>query len=121
RVDALTQAHGQGIIMRGHDFRLRSPPRDAISKAAPRPQLPSRISIFSKPPTPSTYVPLRMHSHYSFLDSTLSPEAIVKLAQRHSLPAVALTDTGNLHGAVEFALAAKDAGVKAILGVELRI
>jgi DNA polymerase III alpha subunit len=62
-------------------------------------------------------VPLRMHSHYSFLDSTLSPEAMVKLAQRHSLPAVALTDTGNLHGAVEFALAARDAGVKTIRGL----
>ncbi len=43
----------------------------------------------------------------------------MKLAKQHSLPAVALTDTGNLHGAVEFALAAKEAGVKAIIGVEL--
>ena len=68
-----------------------------------------------------TYVPLRAHSHYSFLDSTLSPAAIVELAKQHGLPAVAMTDTGNLHGAVEFVLAAKQAGIKPVLGVELCI
>ena len=64
---------------------------------------------------------MRGHSHYSFLDSTLSPAALVKLAKQHGLPAVALTDTGNLHGAVEFALAAKEAGIKPILGAEFRV
>jgi DNA polymerase III subunit alpha len=47
-----------------------------------------------------------VHSVYSFLDSTLTLDAIVALAQRHGLPAIALADTGNLHGAVEFTLAA---------------
>ena len=65
------------------------------------------------------YVPLRVHSHYSFLDSTLSPSAIVELAKQHGMSAVAMTDTGNLHGAVEFVLAAKQAGIKPILGAEL--
>jgi DNA-directed DNA polymerase III PolC len=120
QIDALRKSHGHAIILRGHDFRLRAPPADAIAKVPPRSPSPSRSSAFSKQ-EPAAYVPLRMHSHYSFLDSTLSPEAIVRLARRHSLPAVALTDTGNLHGAVEFALAARDAGVKAILGVELRV
>ena len=69
----------------------------------------------------SDYVPFRVHSHYSFLDSTLSPTAIVELAKQHGLSAVALTDTGNLHGAVEFVQAAKQAGVKPILGTELRV
>jgi len=64
---------------------------------------------------------LRGHSHYSFLDSTLSPTALVGLAKQHGLPAVALTDTGNLHGAAEFVQAAKDAGIKPILGAELRV
>ena len=66
-------------------------------------------------------MPLRGHSHYSFLDSTLSPAALVALAKRNGLPAVALTDTGNLHGAVEFVSAAKEAGIKPILGAELRV
>ena len=68
-----------------------------------------------------TPVPLRMHSYYSFLDSTLSPRAVVKLAKQHGCPAVALTDTGNLHGAVEFAETAKQAGIKPVFGVELRV
>lgn len=119
QVDALRKTHGHAIILRGHDFRLRSPPIDAMAKASPLPQPPARRAVFAK--KPSAYVPLRMRSHYSFLDSTLSPEAMVKLAQAHSLPALALTDIGNLHGAVEFALAAKEAGVKAIFGVELRV
>ena len=37
------------------------------------------------------------------------------------MSAVALTDTGNLHGAVEFVLAAKQAGIKPILGVEINL
>src|SRR5262249_24066860 len=49
------------------------------------------------------YVPLNVHSYYSFLDSTLSTRAVVELAKRYELPAIALTDKNNLHGAVEFA------------------
>jgi DNA-directed DNA polymerase III PolC len=119
QIDALRKSHGHAVILRGHDFLLRTPAVDAIRKSLPQP--PSHRSFSPKRRELSTYVPLRMHSHYSFLDSTLSPSAIVDLAKRHSLPAVALTDTGNLHGAVEFALAAKEAGVKAIIGAELRV
>jgi DNA polymerase-3 subunit alpha len=49
----------------------------------------------------------------------LSPTAIVNLAKQHGMNAVALTDIGNLHGAVEFAQAAKKAGIKPIFGAEL--
>ncbi len=63
--------------------------------------------------------PLNVHSYYSFLDSTLSIEAIVALAKRQGLPAIALTDRNNLHGAVEFAQAAAEAGIKPIIGTEL--
>ena len=121
QVDALRKAHGHAIILRGHDFRLRSPPIDAMAKSTPLARSTARRGVFTKEREPLAYVPLRMRSHYSFLDSTLSPEAIVKLARTHSLPAVALTDIGNMHGAVEFALAAKEAGVKAIFGTELRV
>src|ERR1041385_5493126 len=67
------------------------------------------------------FVPLRARSHYSFLDSMLSPTAIVDLAKQQGLSAVALMDLGNLHGAVEFVQAAQRAGVKPILGAELRV
>jgi error-prone DNA polymerase len=46
---------------------------------------------------------------------------LVALAKQHGLSAIALTDTGNLHGAAEFALAAKQAGIKPIFGVELSV
>lgn len=116
-VDALRKARGHSVILRGHDFRLRHPPNEALveqKRAAPNLRravvVPARIN---------TYVPLRVHSHYTFLDSTLSPAAIVNLAKRHELPAVALTDMGNLHGAVEFSQAAREAGIKPIFGAEL--
>ena len=55
------------------------------------------------------------------LDSILSPEAIVSLAQQHGCPAVALTDVGNLHGSAEFVLAARKAGIRPIVGAEVRV
>jgi hypothetical protein len=120
QVDALRKAHGHSTILRGHDFRLRRPPTDAIAKTAANP--PPRSHRVTAPKTTlSTYVPLRVHSHYTFLDSTLSPASAINLAKRHGLASVALTDTGNLHGAVEFVLAAKEAGIKPILGVGLRV
>jgi DNA polymerase-3 subunit alpha len=72
-------------------------------------------------PKPELYVPLRCHSYYSFLDSTMSPTDVVLEAKHHNLPAVALTDTGNLHGAVEFVQAAQEHGIKPIIGAELRL
>ncbi len=66
-------------------------------------------------------IPLNVRSCYSFLDSTLSPEAIVGLAVQYELPAIAVTDTGALHGAPELARAAKEAGVKAVFGAEVFI
>ena len=79
------------------------------------------IRLNSRPSTTRPFVPLGMHSYYSFLNSTLSISAIIQLAQRYQLPAVALTDQGNLHGAVEFTQAARAAGIKPILGAELRV
>lgn len=121
QIDALRKEHGQSVILRGHDFRLRAPPANAICTVPPALLSPSRRSPLPKRPELFDYVPLRAHSHYSFLDSTLSPARIVALAKQHGLRSVALTDTGNLHGAVEFVLAAKEAGVKPIIGTELRV
>ena len=71
------------------------------------------------PQRATTYVPLNVHSYYSFLDSTLSPAALVELARRHEMPAIALTDRNNLHGAVEFSQFAAAAGIKPLIGAEL--
>lgn len=118
-VDELRSTHGRSVILRGHDFRLLSPPTEAIA-AKPNQPPARRLNLLVKPAV-ITYVPLRVHSHYSFLDSTLSPQAIVSLAKQHRMSAIALTDTGNFHGTVEFVQAAQEAGIKPILGVELSV
>ncbi len=118
-IDGLRQAKGHSVILRGHDFRLREPPHE-IMTAAPLPIRQTTIHRADRSAS-GNYIPLRVHSHYSFLDSTLSPTAIVGLAKQHGMSAVALTDTGNLHGAVEFVLAAKQAGIKPILGTEINL
>lgn len=120
-IDELRRARGHTVIMRGHDLRLRTPPADTAASLTRQDWIPPRRTLAPVKRDVCDYVPLRVHSHYSFLDATLSPVAIVQLARRHGLPAVALTDTGNLHGAVEFVQAAKEAGVKPILGAELRL
>jgi error-prone DNA polymerase len=63
------------------------------------------------------WVPLRVHSHFSFLDSTLSPTGIAEWAVHYGYGAVGLTDPG-LHGAVPVHQALRAAGVKAVIGVE---
>lgn len=60
-------------------------------------------------------------SYYSFLDSTLSVEAIVDWAKKEGVPSIALTDAGNLHGVVPFVQAARAAGIKPILGASVRV
>ena len=66
-----------------------------------------------------SWVPLHVHSQYSILDSTASVEALAARAKRDGLKALALTDAGNLYGAVDFYKACKAEGVKPILGCEL--
>jgi len=67
------------------------------------------------------WVPLHVHSQYSILDATASVYDIAKKAQHFGMPAVALTDHGNLFGAVDFYKACKDAKVKPIVGCEINV
>jgi DNA polymerase-3 subunit alpha len=66
----------------------------------------------------SRFIHLHAHSHYSFLEALPKIEELVETAKKNGMEAVALTDSGNMHGAIEFYKAAKAAGVKAILGVD---
>jgi DNA polymerase-3 subunit alpha len=67
------------------------------------------------------WVPLHLHSQYSILDATCPIQGIVDKAVAFQIPAVALTDHGNLHGAVEFYKACVGANVKPIIGCELYV
>ncbi len=66
-----------------------------------------------------TWIPLNVHSQFSILDSTASVTALAEKAKAHGISAIALTDQGNLYGAIDFYKACKAAGVKPILGCEI--
>lgn len=66
-----------------------------------------------------SWVPLHLYSQYSVLESTSSIEGLVARAKECSFSHLALTDRGNLYGAVEFAKACKEAKIKPIIGCEL--
>jgi len=67
------------------------------------------------------WVPLHVHSQYSILDASASVDAIVEKAAAFGMPAVALTDHGNLFGAVEFYKSCVKAQIKPILGCEVYV
>src|SRR2546421_3033875 len=69
----------------------------------------------------SDFVHLHVHSEYSLLDGAAQLEKLVQKAKELRFPAIALTDHGNLFGAVDFYLAAQKAGVKPIIGCELYV
>src|SRR3954454_17973499 len=69
----------------------------------------------------AAFVHLRVHSAYSLSEGAIKIKELVKLCQKKGMPAVAVTDTGNLFGALEFSLAALDAGIQPILGCQIGI
>src|SRR5437762_3564652 len=64
------------------------------------------------------FVHLHCHSHCSLLDGASKLPALVKRAKELGMPALALTDHGNLYGALEFLREAKAAEIKPIIGLE---
>ena len=64
------------------------------------------------------FVHLHTHTEYSLLDGMSRLSEITGIAARDGMPAVAITDHGNLFGALKFHRAAREAGVKPILGCE---
>ncbi|HXY50442.1 MAG TPA: DNA polymerase III subunit alpha [Terriglobales bacterium] len=69
----------------------------------------------------SQFVHLHLHTDYSMLDGACDVEKLVKRVKELGMPAVAMTDHGNIFGAVHFVNAAKAAGIKPIVGCELYI
>jgi error-prone DNA polymerase len=63
---------------------------------------------------------LHCHSYYSFNAGTIPADVLPQLAKEAGMSAIALTDTNNLSGAIEFYSEALKCGVKPILGVELK-
>ncbi|MEQ1826435.1 MAG: PHP domain-containing protein [Pirellula sp.] len=61
---------------------------------------------------------LHCHSHYSLLDGASPIGKLLQRAKSHGMTSLAITDHGNLHGALEFYKKAKDLGINPILGYE---
>ena len=66
----------------------------------------------------SNFVHLHTHSHYSLLDCTATVEHLVDAAKAAGMPALAVTDHGNMFGCIEFYETATAAGIKPIVGYE---
>ena len=66
----------------------------------------------------SKFIHLHTHSHYSLLDGLAKIDDLVEQASKFGMPALALTDHGNMYGAIEFYKKCKKAGIKPIIGVE---
>src|ERR1700730_13630778 len=69
----------------------------------------------------SQFVHLHLHTDYSMLDGACDVEKLVQRVKELGMPAVAMTDHGNIFGAVHFVNAANRAGVKPIVGCELYV
>src|SRR5271170_1681100 len=81
-----------------------------------------------------SFIHLRTHSAYSLAEGAIRitedkpkdgskpvRKGLIQLCLQHHMPAVALTDKGNLFGALEFALAASESGVQPIIGCQISV
>jgi len=66
-----------------------------------------------------SFIHLHLHSQYSILDSCLKIDELIKRALEYNMPAIALTDHGNILGALTFYKAARKNNIKPIIGAEL--
>lgn len=69
----------------------------------------------------SKFIHLHTHSHYSLLDGLSKISDMVKTAKKNGMNALALTDHGNMYGAIELYKECQKAGIKPIIGVEAYI
>ncbi len=69
----------------------------------------------------ANFVHLHVHSEYSLLDGAIKIHDLIQKAHEYKMPAVAITDHGNMFGAIEFYKQAYSLGVKPIIGAEVYI
>jgi len=67
---------------------------------------------------PSDFVHLHVHTQYSLLDGACRIKSVLQKAAEYGMPALGMTDHGNMFGAIDFYQTAKKVGVKPIIGVE---
>ena len=67
------------------------------------------------------FIHLRVHTAYSLSAGAIKIKELVGLCKKNSMPAVAITDSGNLFGALEFATACAGEGIQPIIGCEIAL
>ncbi len=67
------------------------------------------------------FIHLHNHTDYSMFDSTIRVNSLIEKAQEFGMPAVAITDSNNMSGAIEFYLKCKRADIKPIIGAEISV
>jgi DNA polymerase-3 subunit alpha len=72
-------------------------------------------------PSTTEFVHLHVHSQYSLLDGMIKFGRMFKLAKSFNMPACAITDHGNMFGAMDYYFSAQEAGIKPIVGCEAYI
>ncbi|MBN6038446.1 error-prone DNA polymerase [Amycolatopsis sp. 195334CR] len=92
---------------------LYVPPQDLQRKPPPASSAASPAHV--------PFAELHCRSYFSFLDGVSSPEELVEEAARLGLDALALTDLDGMYGAVRFAQAARELGVRTVYGAELSL
>ena len=70
---------------------------------------------------PADFVHLHVHTQYSLLDGTIRLDNLFKRAKEYQMPAVAMTDHGNIFGAIDFYQHAQKYGIKPIIGCEFYV
>jgi DNA polymerase-3 subunit alpha len=70
---------------------------------------------------PQSFVHLRVHSAYSLSEGAIKPEKIAAMARDFAMPAVAITDTANLFGALEFSQYCVTKGIQPIIGCQIAL
>ena len=81
-----------------------------MAKSAPAPGTDSAAK--------AEYIHLHLHSEYSLLDGANRIDKLIARVKELGMDAVAVTDHGNMHGAMQFYAKARDAGIKPIMGIE---
>jgi DNA polymerase-3 subunit alpha len=67
---------------------------------------------------PAKFIHLHTHSHYSLLSALPKIDELIEAAKEDGMDSLALTDSGNMYGAIEFYKSCKSAGIKAIIGLD---
>ncbi len=102
-------------------FRAPAGQAESASPSRPSPLAERPGRALNLVMTHAEFVHLHLHTEYSLLDGACRLDRLVKKAHELKFPAMAITDHGNLYGAIDFYQAASKEGIKPIIGCEVYV